>query len=438
MNYQFIKQYDIMSSKFNKELQTLVGDKIISPELADKIEQYYATKDIGKPTKLFMIFGIFGALLVGSGIILMLAHNWDDFSRLTKTILAFAPLLLGQVFTGFSILKNKSVTWKEASGTFLFFSVGACMALVSQIYNIPGELGSFLLIWMILCLPLVYLLRSHAVSLLIILLSTYYAIEVGIWNYRNTETPWLYIAFLAAILPHYYHLLTKNTTSNTVTIFNWILPASIAIALSTFIGRSEDLGFVMYITMFGFLYTIGRLTVFKELRTLRNGFLIIGSLGTIVLLMIFTFRWVWDELPKTFNYDTQELYTAVAVFLLSISVLGYIVIRKGIRAVNLFQVAFVIFGLVYFLLPDTGILPVVLMNALVFALGMSAIKIGADKFNFGILNYGLLIISILIICRFFDTEMSFVVRGILFVMVGAGFFLTNYIMLKQQQRIKNN
>lgn len=188
--------------------------------------------------------------------------------------------------------------------------------------------------------------------------------------------------------------------------------------------------------MFGFLYSIGRLPVFKELRTLRNGFLIIGSLGTIVSLMIFTFRWIWDELPETFNYDTQELYTAVVVSLLSISVLGYTVIRKGIRAVNLFQVAFVVFGLVYFLLPDTGILPVVLMNALVFALGMSAIKIGADKVNFGILNYGLLIISILIICRFFDTGMSFVVRGILFVMVGAGFFLTNYIMLKKQQRVK--
>ncbi|WP_108807335.1 DUF2157 domain-containing protein [Aquimarina spinulae] len=425
-----------MSSKFNKELQTLVGDKIISPELADKIEQYYATKDVGKPNKLFMIFGIFGALLVGSGIILMLAHNWDDFSRLTKTILAFGPLLLGQIFAGFSILKNKSATWKEASGTFLFFAVGACMALVSQIYNIPGELGSFLLTWIVLCLPLVYLLRSHAVALLTILLSTYYAVEVGLWNYRNTETPWLYIAFIGAILPYYYTLITKNTASNTVTIFTWIFPASIAIALSAFIGRSEDLGFVMYITMFGLLYSIGKLPVFKELRTLRNGFLIIGSLGTIVSLMIFTFRWIWDELPETFNYDTQELYTAVVVSLLSITVLGYTVIRKGIRAVNLFQVAFVVFGLVYFLLPDTGILPVVLMNVLVFALGMSAIKIGADKVNFGILNYGLLIISILIICRFFDTGMSFVVRGILFVMVGAGFFLTNYIMLKKQQRIK--
>ncbi len=425
-----------MGSKFNKELKTLVKDKVISPELADKIEQYYATKDIGTPNKLFMIFGIFGALLVGSGIILMLAHNWDDFSRVTKTILAFLPLLIGQFFAGFSILKNKNATWKEASGTFLFFAVGACIALISQIYNIPGDLGSYLLTWIVLCLPLVYLLRSNAVALLTVILSTYYAVEVGVWNYRSAQTPWLYVVFFLAIVPHYILLLKKKISSNTVTIFNWMLPTSIAIALAAFVGNNGNLGFVMYITLFGLLYNIGRLSVFKELRTLRNGYLIIGSLGTVWSLIIFTFRWFWDEYPKMFTYDIQELYIALVLFFITVAVFGYTFWKKGIKGINLFQAAFIIFWGVYFFLPGIEILPVVLMNMLVFALGISAIKIGADKFNFGILNYGLLIISILIICRFFDTGMSFVLRGILFVLVGTGFFVTNYIMLKRQQKIK--
>ncbi|MBQ0737072.1 DUF2157 domain-containing protein [Aquimarina celericrescens] len=425
-----------MGSKFNKELKTLVEDKVISPELANKIEQYYATKEVAHPNKLFMVFGIFGALLVGSGIILMLAHNWDDFSKITKTILAFIPLLIGQFLVGFSILKEKTNTWKEASGTFLFFAVGACMALVSQIYNIPGDLGSYLLTWILLCLPLVYLLRSNAVALLIVILSTYYTLEVGVWNYRSTQTPWFYVVFFLAILPHYLILLKNKIASNTVAIFNWILPSSIAIALGAFIGNTGNLGFVMYITLFGLLYNIGRLSVFKELRTLKNGSLIIGSVGTVVSLMIFTFRWIWDEYPKMFTYDIQELYISLTLFFITVGVFGYSFWKRGLEAINLFQVAFVIFWITYFFLPGIEIVPVVLMNLLVFALGLSAIKIGADKFNFGILNYGLLIISILIICRFFDTGMSFVVRGILFVLVGTGFFLTNYIMLKRQQKIK--
>jgi hypothetical protein len=39
----------------------------------------------------------------------------------------------------------------------------------------------------------------------------------------------------------------------------------------------------------------------------------------------------------------------------------------------------------------------------------------------------------LILCRFFDTDMSFVIRGILFLIVGLGFFLANYWTLKQKK-----
>ena len=425
-----------MGSRFNKELKTLVKDKVISPELADKIEQYYATKDIGKPNRLFTIFGVLGALLIGSGIILMLAHNWDDFSRITKTVLAFIPLLIGQFFVGFSILKDKSATWREASGTFLFFAVGACISLVSQIYNIPGNISSFLLVWIALCLPLIYVLRSHMIAILVVIWSTYYAAEVGFWNYRSHQTPWLYLLFMLLVIPHYLILLKQRLLSNVVTIFNWILPISFAIALPTIIGDKGDLILVAYITFYGLLYNIGRLEVFKSLRTLRNGYLIIGSLGTVSFLLTFTFRWLWEELPLKFEYGLQEMYISTVLFLIAFGLVIYHFIKKGIRQINLFQITFVLFTIVYFFLSSLEVVPVVLMNALAFSLGISAIRIGANKFNFGILNYGLLIISILIACRFFDTGMSFVLRGVLFVLVGIGFFVTNYMMLKKQQRIK--
>ncbi|AXT56585.1 DUF2157 domain-containing protein [Aquimarina sp. AD1] len=426
-----------MSSKFNKELKELVSDQVISSEIADKISQYYGQKEGTKPNKLFTIFGIFGALLIGAGIILMLAHNWDDFSRLTKTILAFVPLVIGQSIVGFSILKNKSRTWKEASGTFLFFAVGASISLVSQIYNISGDLGSFLKTWTILCLPLIYLLRSHAVTLLVILSGTYYVAEVGIWNYRNYSVPWWYFIFMLGIIPHYWRQIKNNISSNTTTIFNWIIPLSVTIGLGAFIRGNEELGFVMYVTLFGVFYNIGRLSIFKELRTLRNGFLIIGSLGTIILLMIFTFKWTWKEMYDTTMYQAQEFYVSLFLVGIAISTLGYIVVKKGVRSINLFQISFLIFWGLFFLLSGAEVIPMILTNILVFALGITAIKIGTDKFNFGILNYGLLIVSILIICRFFDTDMSFIIKGLLFVIVGAGFFLTNYMMLKKQQKNSN-
>ena len=65
------------------------------------------------------------------------------------------------------------------------------------------------------------------------------------------------------------------------------------------------------------------------------------------------------------------------------------------------------------------------------------VKIGSDSMLFSVLNFGLLIIITVIICRFFDTNMSFVLRGILFVLVGIGFFIANYLMLKRQKCLTN-
>ena len=74
-----------------------------------------------------------------------------------------------------------------------------------------------------------------------------------------------------------------------------------------------------------------------------------------------------------------------------------------------------------------------MINLLVFALGILTILKGANQNHLGILNYGLLIITALVVCRFFDTNISFVIRGLLFVGVGVGFFMTNYWMLKKRR-----
>ncbi|MFT4806136.1 MAG: putative membrane protein, partial [Psychroserpens sp.] len=182
-----------MNSKLIKDLPDLVTNDVISQDVASKIEQYYLAKQQQTPNRLFTVFGVLGSLLVGLGIILILAHNWDNFPRGAKTILAFLPLVIGQCFVVFSILKKKSVAWKEASGTFLFFTIGSSIALVSQIYNIPGNLSTYILTWIILSLPLIYLLKSNAVAILNMICITYYACELGYGFGSFGHTPWLYL-----------------------------------------------------------------------------------------------------------------------------------------------------------------------------------------------------------------------------------------------------
>ena len=79
------------------------------------------------------------------------------------------------------------------------------------------------------------------------------------------------------------------------------------------------------------------------------------------------------------------------------------------------------------------VIPQILVNLLLLIISVLVILKGVKTDRLEIVNYGLLILSAQIICRFFDTEMSFLLRGLLFIIVGAGFFFTNYRMLNRRK-----
>lgn len=418
-----------MNSKIKNTIEELVLENVISNEVAQKIEAYYSSKKNETPNRLFVIFAVIGSALVGLGIILILAHNWDNFSKALKTGFAFLPLLIGQFLVGFSILNSKSASWQEASGVFLFFTVGSSIALISQIYNISGSLSSFLLTWVLLCFPLIYLIKSNALVILHIIFSSYYAIDYG---YFEGHTPWLYLLLLAVMLPYYMQILKYKLESNLTSVFNWLLPLSIIIVLGTFIVDYGNMGFLMYILLFGLFYNIGKFTFFNMLKLRQNGYLVLGSLGTVIMLLTSSFDWLWvTNFTKGIIYNSQEFYISSTIFLGVLGVLIYNCTRHEFNKFNLFQYVFILFSLIFFINFNESNIPVTLINILLLALGVMAIKIGADQRHFGILNYGLLIITLLIACRFFDTSISFVIRGIMFVAVGMSFFFANYLMLKK-------
>ena len=76
-----------------KDLDELLHANVITSETVRDIEQYYLSKKQQSVNPLLAIFGALGGILVGLGIILIFAHNWDNFSRHIKTLLAFTPLL---------------------------------------------------------------------------------------------------------------------------------------------------------------------------------------------------------------------------------------------------------------------------------------------------------------------------------------------------------
>ncbi|MDV7186386.1 DUF2157 domain-containing protein [Lutibacter sp. TH_r2] len=423
-----------------KDLNELISNGIITKEIASNIENYYNSKKSDSTNKLFIVFGILGAILVGLGIILILAHNWDNLSRFTKTILAFTPLLIGQLICGYVLLtKRKNVAWRESASTFLFFSVGASISLVSQIYNIPGNINTFVLTWMLLCLPLVYLLKSSITSLLYIIGITYFACNSSYWSYPNKESYEFWL-LLILIIPHYYNLFKNSPKGNFLIFHNWFIPLSIIITLGTLSHNYEKLMYLVYISLFGLYLIIGETDYFKNNKLRNNSYKVLGSVGTLITLLILSFNEFWGKL-QTVEFiflkllDYIEIATIVIITCAAVILFFIQKTYQSIKNSSLIEYVFLLF-IPIFLVGLYSSISVILINLLIFIIGILTIKKGSNLNHLGVLNFGLILITVLVICRFFDTDLSFVLRGLLFVSVGAGFFIANYLMLKKRKNEK--
>jgi hypothetical protein len=86
---------------------------------------------------------------------------------------------------------------------------------------------------------------------------------------------------------------------------------------------------------------------------------------------------------------------------------------------------------------QSAFLGAVLGNLVVLGLGLYYIWLGTQRNHLLILNFGLIMLSLLIICRFFDTEISFAIRGLLFLLMGGMFFAANIYLLKRRTKNDN-
>ena len=418
----------------SKELPKLVQEGIISQESADAIENYYARDKIPTQSRLMAVFGVIGAILVGLGIILIIAHNWDSFSRPIKTGFSLLPLIIGQLTCGYTLLKRKSSqAWREASASFLFFAIGACISLISQVYNIPGNMGAFLLTWMLLFLPIPFVMKSSVANILLIAGATSYATEVGYWQNPNRIPFWYCLLMGAGI---FYHLQTiqQRPESNGIPFLNWIIPLSLTICLGSIAEEHEEIMFLAYMSMFAIFTQIGNRTFFSNQASRNNGYRIIGWLGSIIVLLILSFDFIWEGIRKE-AYDHAALVLApeiYATFLISVFALFLSYQQWSKDNLRVSEILFFPLILIY-ILGSHSTFAFVLVNTLLFAYGLLTIIHGTKVQNLLIMNSGLLIIAALIVCRFFDTDLSFVVRGILFLSIGFGFFITNYQLLKKKK-----
>ena len=412
------------------------GEGLISTQGANQLRERYGREETGIGLAQ-MAMGALGALLIGSGLIAVVGYNWDDLSRPVRLLLAFLPLLLTQGFTAFVLKRGEALaTWvRETAGLLQSLALGACMAMVSQIYNMGGEWRDFLFYWMILSVPLAWVLRSHSVVIL-------YLIGIAEWSVHDSwrHTPWqqsplMYPLLLLGLLPYWPGLNGKASLSTAV---RWVMALSAMTGFNSAAAYATDgLSGSAHTSAFFWMWALnGAVLILLPLTSEgideplgRKPQVILGSIWLLGYGTVMTYldraRYVIEGVEQTVKLP----WCWGLLFVLALC-LVHAIKNKRWAVISVAGVA--LLPLLCLLTDHSGGLLSWLTLLYLSALGITLIvldfvgKRGAPRM-------GAALLCILIIGRMIDSDLSLLAKGIAFIAVGVAFLAFNVFMTKQHR-----
>jgi len=414
----------------------LVAAGVITPDVAAAIERHYAAVDSSRKGFGFVILAAIGSALIGAGIILLVAHNWDDLSRPLRCAIAFLPLVVS-ICLGLFVLRRRveSAAWREGVSLFNIAAFAAALSLVSQTYQIQGSFADFIGVCLLVALPVVYLFGANLAAVVYIIGCGLWILTMSSWSFDHPGQTFFWL-FFAAIIPFYFGVYRKGRRGWTFGALSVALVASGMAGVAVTESFSHlQIGPVVFGGSFALVYLCGICRTNESINTLT----VLGALGIVATALILTFKdpWRLRDITPWVSLGTEQHIAGAVCILFPVAAIGLAVwaiwsgqIEYSIAAACLPAVAFV--GRAFAGSSQGALMASVLFNTYALVLGVELLIRGIRADSVTRANFGLLVVALLACCRFFDSDMSFVSRGVGFIAVGAAFLVANILFFKNR------
>lgn len=423
-----------------EELPALERAGVLDATAAARLRaHYHAASPATRRNWAALVISVIGALLLGGGVILLIAHNWEALPKAVRLAVAVGPLLVAQALAwpALGARARTRPAYAEALGGIWALVLGAAIAIVSQIYHLGGDTETFLQVWAAGVLPIVYLLDSTLAAGVALALITGWAgvateagRAVGYWLWLLPLGPWLWRAW------------RRVGESMRAAWALWALALSLLVGLGFSLDRSlPGLWIVAYS---GLLATLIGCDTCRDPAAgswARRPLAAAGGLGLVVLALLFTFEWPWREIGwHHYRWERAEgvwpwVDGAVVV---GWAAAGLVFALRSARRGDWLRAAYLTFPLLaaaaYGISSQTGGhgVPAVLFNVWLFVVGLATALAGARAGRLSLLNGGLLAAGGVVVARFFDSDMDLLARGIAFVLLGAGLLGSNLYVMRRK------
>lgn len=410
-------------------------DGLVSEEQANAIRQRYSKDASGSLRLSYILLGSLATLLVGSGIVLIFAYQWEKLSDLTKGALSVLPTLSGLAFFLYVCFSRRdALVWRESASGFLMLMFAASMALWGQTFGMLEESQQFWLVWILLSVPLLFILNSSLSALLFAL-----GIIAGILQSNEAYPAYFALLFLAFIA-HFVINIHNNAHVTRVNVLAWALVIVFTIVWSV---NMQDLAgpmnFLGYTACLGLFYLLGH----SHLLSMRQQIYPWQLYAILCSFFLLIFLSVDGDLTAIqVDMIGEALRTAPAKFMVWLLFMAawlfgglrYLWRNTSASILDYFFMIFPILLFVYLQLHQLdNELWMVISGSLIGLMGGAVyLKKGIEEESLFFINVGMLIILIVLSIRFFNTDWSNLWKGIVFVLLGLVFLGLNVYLARRE------
>ncbi|HUR60291.1 MAG TPA: DUF2157 domain-containing protein [Opitutaceae bacterium] len=415
----------------SSEVDRWTAEGIVSLEQAARIRALYVEPAGALSWGLIVFFGL-GAVIVGLGVTLLLAYNWDDIPKFGKLALILGLTALAHAGgLRFRIHPDWRAQLGEALsllGTMMF---GAGIWLVAQVYHIDEHFPNGFLVWALGALAMAWALDSIVQGVLATIL---FAIWGGAETLRfHSPAGMSALAIVIGIGPLFWRRRSAVLLATIVAAMYWLM----LVNASYWAGSAGVFGnaFALAVLLIALAKLIG-----EDFGRCRGVLAFFGWSGFILCAYILSFdSAARGALHWTYRPDVGVLALVYRwlLFVLTLAAWGWLAwrARRGEREPVpreewLCPIALLYAqGLRLFQRGEAGFVAVV-FNLVCLALAAAWMVRGCREGRLRPTVVGSLLLSAVLLARYFDLFDSLALRGVAFLILGGVLFAEGFYYRK--------
>jgi len=166
-------------------IEKWVGEGTVTGQQAQKMRaDIVGRKQSRRSHQMIVAFSTLGSLLLGVGVILFVASNWQVLARPVKQLLLISGTFLALGVGYYLAYVRRNLPRVGASLIFLSaLMFGGTLALLGQMYHVKANAPGLILTWLLGVVPLAYLLVMGPLTVLVTVLFlawvALYAVDMG-------------------------------------------------------------------------------------------------------------------------------------------------------------------------------------------------------------------------------------------------------------------